>query len=168
MRLAERLPICALLALTLLWGFPATSWGQTCANCSEGYYYGQQAHWWHGTDGCDEVGDLLVAVNSSGGAEAIPLSYWEGGCRICRSEYCDDPHVPHAGLCPGEACGVWNDALEAVDSEDAERLRSLLKTGGGRYRLDASKSAFQAFDCSGTLIMHITLRDELMSQLGRH
>jgi hypothetical protein len=55
--------------------------GGKCMNCAQGTYYGQTAHWWVGTDGCEPI-----------------------HCLVCVSEHCDDPTVPHYGPCSGACC----------------------------------------------------------------
>lgn len=64
-------------ALTLVGG---------CENCTEGTWYGEPVHFWHGPGGCDD-----------------PEQQGDS-CQICESPHCGDPSVPHHGDCPGEGC----------------------------------------------------------------
>lgn len=80
-----------------------------CETCSQGEWYGEPAHWWHGPDGCedpDKQGEF---------------------CQICESQHCGDPSVPHAGHCPDQPC------------DEPDILFALLFNGGGAGLVEASR-----------------------------
>ncbi len=105
-----------------------------CANCSEGYYFGRPAHWWHGEDGCDEPSR-------------------SPGCRVCDASenYCYDPLVPHEGNCPAANCGqTLAEVSSAVKGGDIVALATYVEDG--RADFDEARALLDLRTCGGATV----------------
>ena len=128
----------------------------TCANCSEGYYFGEEAHWWHGSDGCNGA-NLTAGAGTLGGGE-------DPGCYTCDSPHCEDPSVPHYGDCPDQKCNGGGANLTVLLAMGAtEEIRNLLREQPAWYGLDVERSAIQQYNCRGSVTTHVAVDADLMA-----
>lgn len=150
-----------------------------CANCSEGTYFGQPAHWWHGTDGCGPAQDSPVVPASSEERSRAPSVMLEPGCKYCDPgwDHCFDDSIPHDGDCPFVGCGSWGGggSLEQVDlamimasvrAQEVSAIAAVIGASPESFGVDLDRSAFQVYNCDGAVMAHVTVPSAVAGALS--
>lgn len=118
---------------------------------------------------CDYHCDMCIQYGYTMNAPGTPKDHWGYGY-FCAEAPCPEPCLLTSNDRPGSA-PMDNRAIQRIQTlvaaGDATALEQTL-SGDERIELNSARSAIQVMGCNTTVLAHIPVSAELMSQLAHH